>query len=175
MQIRMARIAIPDERFVMAAPGAQRARPAGLAVVFRVDVPPIEEVSLLLSVEAGSNVAHCMLIRIDEAVAGSNVSGRPHTQQAEAGAARMRFVHALAEFRKRVADIRKSMKLSAQSEFQVLLRKKAKLTKNGVHAGLADCVQPVRRGGDGCESDLVEAEIFLEVPVDTAYVRHSSR
>ena len=69
----MAGIAIADERLVMASTGAERPRPALMAVVLGVDISSREEIILFFPVDAGGHVTQDMLIGIDEAMAGRNV------------------------------------------------------------------------------------------------------
>ena len=69
----MASIAIADERLVMASTGAERPRPAFMAVVLGVDISSCQEISLLIPVDAGGHVTQDMLIGIDEAMAGRNI------------------------------------------------------------------------------------------------------
>ena len=69
----MAGIAIADERLVMASAGAERPRPALMAVVLGIDISSREEIILPVSVDAGGHVTQDMLIGIDEAVARCDV------------------------------------------------------------------------------------------------------
>ncbi len=69
----MAGIAIADERLVMASAGAQRPRPALMAVVFGVDISSSEEIILFFPVDAGGHVTQDMLIGVDKAVARCDV------------------------------------------------------------------------------------------------------
>jgi hypothetical protein len=58
----MASISIPDKGFVMAATSTQWACPAGVAVVFCVDVTAAQKIGPLLFIYARSNVAEHVLI-----------------------------------------------------------------------------------------------------------------
>ena len=69
----MSGIAIADERLVMASAGAERPRPALMAVVLGVDISSSEEIILFFPVDAGGHVTQDMLIRVDKAVAGRDV------------------------------------------------------------------------------------------------------
>ena len=89
----------------MASAGAQWARPAGVAIVFRSDIAAGQEIRLLGFVDARGNVSQRVVIGTDKTVAGRDVAGGSHAQQADARAARMRFVHALAQFGQSVADV----------------------------------------------------------------------
>ena len=83
MKIGVAGVAVANEGFVMAAAGAERTRPAGVAIVLGVDIAAIEEGGLLCLVDAGGDVAEDVLVGIDEAVAGSDVAGRADAEQTE--------------------------------------------------------------------------------------------
>ena len=130
----MARVAIAHEGFVMAAAGAQRPRPAGVAIVFGTDVAAPQKIALLRFVDARGNVSQRVRIGIHKAMARSDVSRRPHAQQPQARAARMRFVHALAQFRQRIADVRESVRLAAQRIFQIFVSQRVELIQHAVHA-----------------------------------------
>ena len=69
----MARIAIADERLVMASTRAQRPRPALVAVVFGINISSSEEIILYFPVDAGGHITQDMLIGIHKAMAGRNV------------------------------------------------------------------------------------------------------
>ena len=79
-----------------------------------------------------------VLVGIHKTVAGCNITGRPHTHHTQTGPARQRLVHALVQFRKRVAYVGKAMVLIPQGTLQVLVSEIAELRKHFVHAGLAD-------------------------------------
>ena len=71
----MTGVSVSDKRFVMAPAGAQRARPAGVAIVLTVDVAAIEKIGLLwLSIHAGLDIAERVRVGIDEAVAGRDIA-----------------------------------------------------------------------------------------------------
>src|SRR5215471_18698820 len=114
MQIGMARVSVSDKSFVMAAAGAQGTRPAGPAIVLAADMASREKVGLLLPIHARRDISERVGVGIDETMAGSDIARRPHPQQAQAGPARMGFVHALIELGQRVADVGESVQLAAQ-------------------------------------------------------------
>ena len=109
----MAGIAIADERLVMASTGAQRPRPALMAVVLGINISSCEEIILLLPVDAGGHVTQDMLIGIDEAMAGCNVPGRPDADHAQPSATGKGFVYPLVQLGKRVAHVGKTVVLAA--------------------------------------------------------------
>jgi hypothetical protein len=82
MKIRMASIAIAYVRFVVAATRAQRTRPASMAIVFRINVAAREEIVLLSAIDTGRDVAKRVSIRINEAMAGSDIARRPDPDEA---------------------------------------------------------------------------------------------
>ena len=57
VQVRVTGIAIAHERFMMAPSGADRARPASMAIVFGVDMSAVEKVGLLFAIDSGGDVA----------------------------------------------------------------------------------------------------------------------
>jgi len=69
----MTGIAIADERLVMASTGAERPRPAFMAVVLGINISSCQEIILLIPINAGGHVTQDMLIGIDEAMAGRDV------------------------------------------------------------------------------------------------------
>ena len=73
MKICMPRIAVADERFVMAATRTERPRPAFMAVVLGVDISPGQKIVLFFFVDAGGHVPKDVLVRVDEAMAGCDV------------------------------------------------------------------------------------------------------
>ena len=88
---------------------------------FAVDVAAVEKVVLLLAIDAGGDVAQRVRVGIDKAMARRDIAGGPDAQQAQAGAAGMRFVHALIQLAERVADIREAVHLAAQRVFQIFV------------------------------------------------------
>ena len=58
----MTGVAVTDVRFVMAAAGAKRAGPAGVTIVFGIDMPEAQKVFLLLPVNTGRDVPQSMVI-----------------------------------------------------------------------------------------------------------------
>src|SRR5277367_661050 len=109
----MAGIAIADERLVMASTGAERPRPALVAVVFGVNISSSQEIILFFPVDAGGHVTQDMLIGIDEAMAGRDVPGRADANHAQTSAAGKGFVYPLVQLRKRVAHVGKTVMLAA--------------------------------------------------------------
>ena len=65
----------------MAAAGAQRTRPAGLAIVFIIDVAAIQEIGLLFAIDTGGDIPQRVSIGIDKAVARRDVARWTHTEQ----------------------------------------------------------------------------------------------
>src|SRR5580704_9146907 len=114
VEIGVSRVPVTYKCFVMAATGAQRARPAGVAIVLGADVAAIQEIGLLVAIDAARYMSQRVNVGIDEPVAGSNVAGWSDTDQSQPRAAWMRFVHALAQFSQRITDVRESVRLSAQ-------------------------------------------------------------
>jgi hypothetical protein len=105
-----------------------------MAVILRVDVAALQEVGLLFAIHARRDVTQRMRIRIDKAMARSNVARRTHTDKTQPRATRMRFVDALMQFRQRVADVRKAVMLAAKREVAVLESQFAKLLQHAIHA-----------------------------------------
>src|SRR5260370_7801871 len=141
----MTGVAIAHESFVMTAASTERAGPAGVAIGFRLNVPAIQEVGLLLFVEPGCDVSEFVLIGIDEAMAGSDVAGRSDAQEAKASSTRMRLVHTLMQLRERIADVGKAVQFAAKSEGEIFLGEFAELRENLIHASHTHGVQPIRR------------------------------
>ena len=83
MQIRVAGIAIPHVRLMMAAAGTQRARPTGMAIVLGVDMPTRQKVSLRRLIDACRNMAQLMRIGIDKAMARRDIARRADSNQTQ--------------------------------------------------------------------------------------------
>src|SRR5438094_6889662 len=83
MEVGMTGVAVTDVRFVMAAAGAKRAGPAGMTIVFGVDMPAAQKIFLLIPVNTGRDVPQGMAIGIDKAMTRRNVARRPNSNQAE--------------------------------------------------------------------------------------------
>src|SRR5215471_4311423 len=75
VQVRMTGVTVANVRFVVTAARAQRACPAGVTVVFRIDVAALEEISLFLPIKAGQDMTQGMRIGIDEPMTGRDISG----------------------------------------------------------------------------------------------------
>src|SRR5580658_3209102 len=73
VKICMPRIAVADERLVMAAARTERPCPAFMAVVLGVDISPGQKIALLFFVDAGAHITQNMLVRVDKAMAGCYV------------------------------------------------------------------------------------------------------
>src|SRR5213078_2644477 len=58
MQVRMTGVSVVYVGLVMTTAGAQRARPAGVAIVFGVDVAALQEIGLLRAIDAGGDIPH---------------------------------------------------------------------------------------------------------------------
>src|ERR1700676_641964 len=166
MKIRVTGVAVAHKGFVMAAAGTEGARPAGVTIQLSLDVAAIQKGGLFLLVDAGSDVSQHVLVGIDETVAWRDVTGRPHADEPETSSAGMRLVHALVEFRERVADVGKAVEFAAQRELQVFLRELAKLREHIVHAGFVDGVQAVRGSGHRSKAYFVKAQIVFQMAVD---------
>ena len=104
-------------------------------------------------------------------MAGRDIARRTDADQAQPRAARMRFVDALMQLGERVADVGESMMLAAQREFQIFVGKHAELIQHAIHAALVDRIQTIRRCRDRRESDLVKAEVVLQMAKDPNNVR----
>ena len=65
---------------------------------------------------------------------GAMSPGRPDAQQSQAGAAGMRFIHALAQLGQRVADVRESVRFAAQRVLQIFVGQRVELIQHAVHA-----------------------------------------
>src|ERR1700730_16640409 len=109
----MAGIAIADERLVMASTGAERPRPALVAVVLGVDISSCEEIVLFFPVNAGGHVTQDVLIRVDKAVAGRDVPRLAHADHAQPSATGKGFVYPLVQLGKRVADVGETVVLAS--------------------------------------------------------------
>src|SRR6266849_6063563 len=103
MQVRMTRVPVSDERFMMTAAGAKGTRPAGVAIVLGVDVAASEKIALFFPVDSGRNMSHRVSVGIHKAMAWSKIARRPDAKKPERRAARMRFVHSLNQLGDRVA------------------------------------------------------------------------
>ena len=132
--------------------------------------PRDQKIALLLAIDAGRDVAQRVRIGIDETVAGRDIARRPHAHQSQTRAAGMRLIHALIQFRDRVADVGEAVHLAAQRIFQPLVGENVKLFQHAVHAFLVDGVQAVGRGGHGRKADLVKAEILFQMAEDSHHI-----
>src|SRR5262249_53913434 len=101
MQVRMIRGAVAYVRFVIAAAGAERARPARAAVGLVGDVMTLEERNLRVAVDAVAHRAELVRIGAGEAVAERDVAVGRDAEQAEPGAARVGLAHALVDLLER--------------------------------------------------------------------------
>ena len=170
VQIGMAGVSVAHKRFVMAAAGAQRPRPARVAIVLRADVAAVEEIVLLF---ASMPVEMCPSACVSESTKrwhGAMSPERSDAQQTQARAAGMRLVDALAQLGQGVADIRESVHFAAQRILQILVGQHVELFQHAVHARLVDGVQPIGRRSDRREADFVEAEILLQMPEDADHI-----
>src|SRR5918994_1460104 len=89
MQIGRGSGAVTGIRFVIAAAGTNRPRPAGLAIGFVCDVMRVEELLLLFPADAVVHGAEAMRVRPGEAMAQRDVAVRRNAHQSDAGAARI--------------------------------------------------------------------------------------
>src|SRR5207247_8857528 len=76
VEVGMTGVAVTDVRFVMAAAGAKRAGPAGMTIVFRIDMPAAQKVFLLLPVDTGRGVSQSLAIGIGTTMPKRNVARR---------------------------------------------------------------------------------------------------
>src|SRR5260370_25406339 len=88
MQCCSRRVAIVNERFVIASAGAHRAGPARVAVVACADVMRVEELVARFVVDAPfMYISHLSYVEIDEAATKIDIATRANTQQTQAGSA----------------------------------------------------------------------------------------
>src|SRR5262249_48818587 len=130
VEVGMTGVAVTDVRFVMTAAGAKRARPAGMTIVFGIDVPAAQKVFLLVPVNTRRNVSQGMAIGIDKTMTRSNVARRPDSDQAKGGAARMRFIDALVELRQGIAHVREAVQFTTESIFKILVGQQVELLEH---------------------------------------------
>ena len=103
-------IAVARVRFVIAAAGADRPRPAGAAVGLVGDVVRLEERLLLLPRSMPSRtVPSLCVVGAGEAVTERDVAVGGDAHQAEPGAARIRLAHALVDLLQRLPDVREAV------------------------------------------------------------------
>ena len=107
-----------------------------MAIVFGIDVAAAQKIGLLLAVDAGRDVSQRVRVGIHETMAGRDVARRSDAQQAQTRAAGMRFVHALAQFGQRVADVGEAVRFAAQRVLQILVGQRVELIEHAVHARL---------------------------------------
>src|SRR2546422_2003522 len=113
MQRRRGRVAVVNERFVIAAAGADRPRPAGMTVAARSNVMRIETLLARRVTDASFlHVSHLSHIGIDKGVTEIDVARRSDAQQTEAGAARICLADAAVQLLQRVVHIRETMMAS---------------------------------------------------------------
>src|SRR5947209_356135 len=101
---------------------------------------------------------------------GSDVARRSHSDQAERGTARMRFVDALVQLRQGIAHVREAVHFATEGIFEILVGEYVELCEYIIHPAVVDGIEPIRRSGDRREADFVEAEIILQVTEDADYV-----
>src|SRR5580704_15899045 len=163
-------VSVAHESFVMATAGAQRPRPAGVAIVFGIDMAAAQKVGLLLAIDAGGDVSQGMRVGIDEAMTRRNIARRSDAHQSQPRSAGVRFIYALAQLRQSIADVRKPVRFSAHRIFEILLGQDMKLFQHAVHALLVDSVKLVRRRRYGREADFVKTEVLLKVSEDFNHI-----
>src|SRR5438552_6369793 len=94
VEVGMTGVAVTDVRFVMAAAGAKQAGPAGMTIVFRIDMPAAQKVFLLLPVDTGRDLSQSTPIGIDNTMTMRNSARRRNAEQAKGSAARRPVVYA---------------------------------------------------------------------------------
>ena len=159
---------------MMAAARAQWPRPAGMAIVFGVDVASREKALLFRAIHSARNIAQRMLAGIDETMARRNaLPDGPTPTKPSPRAAGMRFVHPLHQLGHRVADVRKAMHLSAKRVSLPLFGQQMELIEHDIHASVADRIKTVRRSGYGRESDFMKPEILFQMAVNPNHIGNS--
>ena len=111
-------------------------------------MPTAQKVSLFLPVNTSRDVPQSMAVGIDETMAWGDIARRPNSNQAERGAARMRFVDALAQLRQGIAYIREAVHFAAKGIFKIFVGQHVELLEHLIHPAIVNGIEPIRRSGD---------------------------
>src|SRR5678815_1521688 len=109
VQVRLDGRAVARVCFMIAATGAERARPTGRAIRLVRDVMLGEKVILARVVDAVEHRAELVRVGTGEAMTERDVTIRRHAHEAKSGAAWIRFAHSLVQLLERVAHVREAV------------------------------------------------------------------
>src|SRR4051812_41238513 len=174
VQVRMARFAVPHVGLVIAAAGAERPRPARVAVGLVVDVVRLQEGLARRAVDPVVDRAEPVRVRPGEAVAERHVAVGRHAQKSEARAARERLAHAAMDLGERLLDVRKAVVPVLQRERKEFVGEIAELLEHQVVAVVRDRMLAIGGGGDRREADLPEPDLVPQVIENAANI-HAGR
>src|SRR5215475_10483580 len=117
-------------------------------------------------IDAIEYAAELVLVRSREAVTERNVTVRRYAHEPEPRAARIRFTHPLVNFFEGVAHVRESMAAFCKCRLEKLGGERLETAKQLLKSLVLDGVLALPRRRHRRESDLPEAKLLIEMPVD---------
>src|SRR5688572_6351054 len=162
-------------RFVIAAAGADRTRPARLAVGLVRDVMRVEKLLLLLPRHAVANGAETVIVRPCEAMAQRDAAVGRNAHQSKPGAARVRFGMTVMDLLQRFANVRKPVMPVCQRRFEIIGSKRAELIEQVIEAAIRNRVIASWRRGYRGEAHFPESKLVRQMLIDPLDVERLPR
>ena len=175
MQVGRLGRAVARVGFVIAAAGADRPRPAGLAIGLVRDVMGVEERLLALPRDTVPHGSQTVLVGTREAVTQGDAAVGGDAHQANAGATRIRLGVAVMDLLQRLADVREAVVPALQRCLEVIGGQRAELFEQVIEAAVRDGVVAARGGRDRRKADLPESQFVGEVLIDATDVEGLAR
>src|SRR5688572_1942360 len=125
VQVRLVGGAESRVGLVITAAGAERPRPARLAIGLVAHVMRLEKIVLLRAIDAARDRAELVIVRAGEAMTQRHITRGRNTEKTEAGAARPRLARTLVNFTEGFAHVAESVMAILERRGQIILRERA--------------------------------------------------